>query len=322
MMIVFDLINVYCCLTLCYFAHMKNDLNWNDLRYFLEVARKGRLLSAAKSLGVNHTTVSRRLNSLEKSLQIKLFEQDEKGFHLTALGESILPLAQQIEDVTELTKEQVQLSGQTLSGNLRIGAPDGFGNSFLAERITKFTNENPDVSLKLVPVPLSHNLLKRDVDLAISLERSDRKDTLCKKITDYRLHLYTSRAYLERNSLDLTDVEQIKQQPFAGYIQDLLYTDQLDFNKLISKNLHETFQGATVMSQHQFIVGGGGFGVLPYFMVQNDDRFVRVLPEKFTFTRTYWLLIPVELTRLASVRALESVINELVRENMPLFLPD
>lgn len=301
---------------------IKNELNWNDLRYFLEVARKGRLLSAAKVLGVNHTTVSRRLKMLEESLQVKLFEQDENGFRLTALGESILPLAQQIEDVTELTKEHVQLSGQNLSGNLRIGAPDGFGNSFLAERITKFTNENPDISIKLVPVPLTHNLLKRDVDLAITLEPSNRKDVLCKKITDYRLFLYTSRAYVMENPLDLNDVEQIKQHPFAGYIPDILYTDQLDFNKLIAKDLKETFQGSTVMSQLQFIAGGGGFGVLPYFMVQNDSRFIKVLPDKFSFTRTYWLQIPLELTRLASVRVLEEVVNQLVRENIKSFNPD
>lgn len=301
---------------------IRDQLNWNDLRYFLEVARKGRLLSAAKKLGVNHTTVSRRLTALEESLQIKLFEQDETGFHLTSLGESILPLAQQIEDVTELAKERVQFSGQTLSGNLRIGAPDGFGNSFLAEKITKFTNENPDISIKLLPVPLTHNLLKRDVDLAITLEPSDRKDILGKKITDYRLYLYASRDYVEKHKINITDLEEIKKHPFAGYIPDILYTDQLDFNGLISDDLNETFQGSTVMSQYQFIAAGGGFGVLPYFMVSGDPRFMKVLPEEIFFTRTYWLLIPIDLHRLASVRALEKIILSLVKENVHLFLPE
>ena len=301
---------------------IRDQLNWNDLRYFLEVARKGRLLTAAKNLGVNHTTVSRRLTALEDSLQIKLFEQDENGFHLTSLGESILPLAQQIEDVTELAKERVQFSGQTLSGNLRIGAPDGFGNSFLAEKITKFTNENPDISIKLLPVPLTHNLLKRDVDLAITLEPSDRKDILGKKITDYRLYLYTSRDYVEKHKINITDLEEIKKHPFAGYIPDILYTDQLDFNGLISDDLNETFQGSTVMSQYQFIAAGGGFGVLPYFMVSGDPRFMKVLPEEIFFTRTYWLLIPIDLHRLASVRALEKIILSLVKENVHLFLPE
>lgn len=299
----------------------KNDLNWNDLRYFLEVARKGRLLSASKILGVNHTTVSRRIAALEDSLQIKLFEQDERGFHLTALGENILPLVQQIEDVTELTKERVHLSGQTLSGTLRIGAPDGFGNSFFAKTITQFTNQNPEITIQLVPIPLTHNLLKRDVDLAISLEPTDRKDILCKKITDYELYIYTSRDYAEKNNVNLTNIDEIKTHPFASYISDILYTTQLDFNKLIGANLNDVFQGSTVLSQLEFVAAGGGFGILPHFMVVNDPRFIKVLPEKFKFTRTYWLHVPIELHRLASVRALEKSIYSIVKENQDIFIP-
>ena len=76
------------------------------------------------------------------------------------------------------------------------------------------------------------------------------------------------------------------------------------------------------MSQYQFIASGGGLGVLPYFMVGEDPRLVRVLPEQIFFTRTYWLLIPIDLHRLASVRALEKVIISLVKENLGLFLPE
>ena len=297
-------------------------LNWNDLRYFLEVARKGRLLGASKALGVNHTTVARRLEALENALQVKLLEQDEHGFHLTPVGESILPIAQQIEDATELTKERVNLSGQSLSGTLRVGAPDGFGNSFLAKKISAFTNQNPEIKIQLVPVPLTHNLLKREVDLAIALEPNDRKDLLCKKITDYHLFLYTSRDYVASNNIDLTDIEAIKTHPFASYISDILYTEQLDFNRYIDSELNNPFQGATVMSQLEFVAEGGGFGVLPNYMVANDDRFIKVLPDQFSFTRSYWLLIPIELNRLSSVRALTDNIISIAKQNHRLFCPE
>lgn len=297
------------------------NLNWNDLRFFLEVARKGRLLGAAKALGVNHTTVSRRLNALETALQVKLLEQDEHGFHLTPIGESILPIAQQIEDATELTKERVNLSGQSLSGTLRVGAPDGFGNTFLAKKISDFTHQNPDIKIQLVPVPLTHNLLKREVDLAITLEAVDRNDLLCRKITDYQLFLYTSRAYIADNNVDLSNIEAIKKHPFASYISDILYTEQLDFNSEIDRDLNNPFQGATVMSQLEFIAEGGGFGVLPHYMVANDERFIKVLPETYSFTRSYWLLTPVELNRLSSVRALTDNILLIARHHQSLFCP-
>lgn len=302
---------------------MSNEnLNWNDLRYFLEVARKGRLLGASKALGVNHTTVSRRISALEEALQVKLLEKDEHGFHLTPVGESILPIAQQIEDATELTKERVNLSGQSLSGTLRVGAPDGFGNSFLAKTISGFTKNNPDIRIQLVPVPLIHNLLKREVDLAITLEPSDRKDLLCRKITDYQLFLYTSKKYIDEHDVDLNDIESIKEHPFTSYISDILYTEQLDFINDIASDLNNPFQGATVMSQLEFVAEGGGFGVLPHFMVANDERFVRVLPERYAFQRSYWLLIPIELNRLSSVRALTENIFSIAKNNQALFCPE
>ena len=104
----------------------ENNLNWNDLRYFLEVARQGRLLGAARRLGVNHSTVARRLVALENALQTPLFEQDENGFHLTQRGEALLPLAQQVEDVAGLMREEAGGNRDELGGRLRLGAPDGF----------------------------------------------------------------------------------------------------------------------------------------------------------------------------------------------------
>ena len=76
------------------------------------------------------------------------------------------------------------------------------------------------------------------------------------------------------------------------------------------------------MSQLEFVAGGGGFGVLPHYMVENDDRFIKVMPEQFSFTRSYWLLIPIELNRLFSVRALTENIISLVRKKRLLFCPD
>jgi len=302
---------------------MKLDrLNWDDIRYFLEVARKGRLLSAAKRLGVNHTTVARRISALENALEVRLFEQDQTGFHLTASGETLLPLAQQLEDVTDLAKERVQSSGQTHSGMLRVGAPDGFGNSFLAARISEFMNTHTDLTLELVPIPVSPNLTKREVDLAISLEPSERKNIFCRKITDYRLFLYSSEVFLKRHNIDPAKAEQIDDYTFADYIPEILYTDELSFNKHISNGLEGRFQSSTVLAQFEFVANGGGLGVLPYFMVEHDPRLVIVRPDKYAFTRSYWFLIPYEVRRLASVRGLEKTIMDLVSANKALFLPD
>lgn len=298
-----------------------DKLNWNDLRYFLEVARAGRYLSAAKRMGVNHTTVSRRIAALEDALQTPLFEADEKGLHLTPAGEAVLPLAQQCEDIAVLTKERVATDQRSLSGNLRIGAPDGLGNLFIANQLTQFVHRNPDLNVRLVPVPQNLNLIKREVDIAITLEPSERRDIHCKKLTDYQLFLYVSRDYTQKNDVDLEDIQSIKQHPFAGYIPDILYTEQLGFNRLIDDQMIERFQGATVMSQFQFIANGGGFGVLPYFMVQDDPRFIQILPDEINFIRSYWILTPLELRRRANVRSISTELELLIAQHRDQFLP-
>ena len=297
-------------------------LNWNDLRYFLEVARRTRLLGAAKRLGVNHTTVGRRIRALEDALGIRLFERTELGLHLTHAGEALLPLAEQVENAADLAKERVRLAGDSASGPLRIGAPDGFGNAFLAGRIVPFMRDNPDLTIELVPVPFTHNLLKREVDLAISLEPTKRPNISNEKITDYSLLLYTSYRYIEENNIALSKIDKVPSATFADYIIEILYTEQLNFNHYIDPNIASQFQSSTVLAQYEFVAGGGGFGVLPYFMACQDSRLVPVLTEKFCFVRSYWLLIPHDLEKFARVRRLKRFILSIAQDHQPLFMTD
>lgn len=300
---------------------LDDRLNWNDLRYFLEVARKGRLLGAAKRLGVNHSTVARRIAALEHALEVRLFERTDNGFHLTQAGEALLPLARQIENATDLAQQQVQTGAHAVTGTLRVGTPDGFGNAFLAGHIASFMEANPNLTIELVPVPLSHNLMKREVDLSISLEESKRQNISCSKITDYKLFLYSSKEYIESRAIDIYNLDAILQETFADYIAEILYTKQLNFNRLINSQITSQFQSSTVLAQHEFVASGGGFGVLPHFMAWKDHRLVPVQTERICFVRSYWLLVPHELQRLASVRRLQDFVMSIAAEHRGIFMP-
>ncbi|MCB1887827.1 MAG: LysR family transcriptional regulator [Rhodocyclaceae bacterium] len=299
----------------------RDRLNWNDLRYFLEVARTGRLLGAARRLAVNHATVGRRIDALEQALAVKLFVRDEQGYHLTPAGEDLLPLAQQVEDVTGLARERSSSPPHSLSGSVRIGTPDGFGNAFLAGNLARFLDAHQELRIELLSIPLTHNLKKREVDLAISLEPSDNRDIHCEKITDYRLQLFASADFLHRHGIAPDDFDAITRHTFADYITDILYTEQLSFNRRIRPGLRNRLQSATVQAQYEFIAHGGGFGVLPNYMGDHDPRLVPVLTERVSFIRAYWLLIPLELRRLARIRGLERFILATARERRDLFLP-
>jgi DNA-binding transcriptional LysR family regulator len=124
---------------LCIFAQERTlaDFNWNDLRAFLAVARTGRLTTAAGRVGMDHTTVARRIAALEDGLGARLFDRSPQGYALTPHGERLMPTAEKIESLTLRAASELGESDQALSGTVRIGAPEGFGSYVLAPLMAK-----------------------------------------------------------------------------------------------------------------------------------------------------------------------------------------
>ena len=135
--------------------------NWNDIRFFLALSRRNSFVSAANQLKVTHSTVSRRISALEASLQTKLFLRSEKGCRLTAAGELLLPLAEELEKTALKFSEHISGKDNQLSGTIRIGTPDGLGNCFLASRLCNLQSKNPSLEIELVAVPMYYSLSKR-----------------------------------------------------------------------------------------------------------------------------------------------------------------
>src|SRR5689334_17776491 len=143
--------------------------DWDDLRFFLAVARAGRLTVAARRLGADHATVSRRITSLESALKATLFERRPQGYTLTAHGERLVVAAEAIESQALAASSDIAGADLALSGTVRIGAPDGFGTTFLAPRTRVLIERYPDLEVQLVAMPRLLSLSKREADIAISL---------------------------------------------------------------------------------------------------------------------------------------------------------
>src|SRR6218665_2604464 len=171
-------------------------MNWDDARMFLAVARTGQILAASKRLGVNHATLSRRGSALEEALKTRLLVRRTNGCELTAQGELFLRAAERME--TEMLAAQASIGriDTAVAGTVRVGAPDGFGVSFLAPRLGKLTARFPELRIQLVPIPRSFSLSQREADIAITLERPEQGRLISSKLTDYTLGLYASQAYL------------------------------------------------------------------------------------------------------------------------------
>ena len=112
-------------------------MDWDNLRYFLEVARAGRLTTAARRLAVDHTTVSRRLQALEKSIGLQLFLREPGGYKLTEAGRNLLPRVEAMESASVAIEHSLPSMGDGLSGQVRIGATEGYGTVMLAGQLTE-----------------------------------------------------------------------------------------------------------------------------------------------------------------------------------------
>jgi len=291
--------------------------DWNDMRFFVEVRRAGTFALAGRRLRCAHTTVSRRISALEEALGARLFERIGDRLELTAEGEAVAALAQRMEDTAIAISDRAVPAGTAITGSVRVGAPDGIGNAFLSARLPDLCRIQPGLDIELVPVPVTHKLWNRDVDIAISLDRPETGRVVMRKLTDYDLRIYGAPALLERAGHPET-VDDLLAFPFTGYIDDLLFSGALDFNRTIHPGLRVAYKAATVKAQMDAVGAGVALGVLPCFMAR-DTGLVPLLQDTVAFSRTYWLLYPEDLRELERIRVVAAHIAGAVRANAALF---
>jgi len=284
-------------------------MNWDDVRIFLAIARHGQILGAARSLGLNHATVARRLTALEESLGARLVHRRTTGTELTTEGERFMAHAEVMESAS-LAATEAAGSDSVVEGIVRIGAPDGFGVGFLAPRIGGLVERHPGLRVELVPVPRTFSLSRREADIAVTLERPREGRLIARKLTDYRLGLYASRAYLARHGTP-RDVPELARHRLIGYVGDLLFTASLDYTAEFLTAWQSTVAVSSAMGQTEAVRGGAGIGILHGFMARRDKELVPVLPER-TVMRSYWTVVHEDLRAIRRVALVSDFLTEIV----------
>ncbi|MDS1140970.1 LysR family transcriptional regulator [Pusillimonas sp. SM2304] len=293
-------------------------LDWDGLRYFLEVARTQRVSAAALRLGVQHSTVSRRIHALERELGTVLFDKSKAtGFTLTEDGSRFFAYAEQIEGTLFTAREEISGQSQTLSGHLRVGSTEGFGNYVLAPLMIDFQRRFPAITLDIMPVPRFISLSKREADIAISLERPQRGPYLCTKLLDYSLKLYGSRDYLAR-AAPLRKKADLADHTFIGYVEELLFTDRLRYLDDIIAPHRVSFKSTSVIAQYHAALQGQSLAILPCFMAAQDPRLQAVLDQDILVTRSFWMYCHEDLRHSKRVMALWDFLKQSVQLNQPL----
>ncbi|MBH0236629.1 LysR family transcriptional regulator [Methylobrevis albus] len=293
-------------------------MDWDDARIFLAVARTGQILGAARRLGLNHATVARRLDRLEEAMKAKLVERHTTGCTLTPAGETLLTAAERAE--SEFLKAGAALAGTTagIDGTVRIGAPDGLGNYFLAAELGKLAARHPDLLVQLVPLPRTFSLSRREADVVITLDRPTSGRLMVKKLTDYSLSVYASADYLAatppiRGEADLAG------RLFVTQVEDLVYSRALDYAAALGRLTGRRFECGSVVGQVEAVRAGVGIGILHDYAAARHPELVRLVPE-IRFRRSYWLISHPDTRETRRVAAVIEHVSERVRAEREAFL--
>lgn len=284
---------------------------------FLSVARSGQFLSAARKLGVNHATLSRRISALEAAIGTQLFLRSTNGCELTEEGQRLLAGAERME--TEMLNAQANLGrvDTAVAGTVRIGAPDGLGVSFLAPRLGRLTARYPDLKIQLVPVPRSFSLSQREADIAITIERPEQGRLMFSKLTDYSLGLYASADYLADYGTP-DDVEALKRHRRIGYVEDLIFSPSLNFTGEIMRDWDAAFEISSATGQTEAVRSGAGIGILHNYIAGQYPELLRIMPQ-LTISRSYWTAYHESARQLVRVRTVVDFLQELVAEERRIF---
>ncbi len=275
-------------------------MNWDDLRIFLAVARTQKLSPAARSVGLDATTVSRRLDRLAADLGTTLFEQGSTGHVLTARGLQLLAHAEAIERSALAARSEVAGERGLLSGIVRVSVAEGFGTWVIARHLAEFHRANPNIIVELIASSGFLNPSRREADIAVMLTRPKTGPLVTRRLTDYRLQLYAAPAYLDRAPL-LRSITDLHAHTLIGYVPDIVYSPALDYIAEFRPGTEPDIRSSSINAQHALAVAGAGICMLPQFIGDQDDRLRPVLHPDIELTRSFWLIVHKDVRQLARV---------------------
>ena len=292
-------------------------MNWDDLRLFLAVARTSRVAMAARILGIDATTVSRRIHRLGHDLGTTLFEPGPAGHVLTDRGSQLLVHAEAIERTAFAARSEVAGERSLLSGTVRVSVAEGFGTWIVARHLVDFHRANPRIVVELIASTGFLNPSKREADVAVMLARPTTEPLLARRLTGYALGLYAAPAYLA-GAPPIASAADLRDHVLIGYVPDLLYSPALDYIAEVRARGAD-IRSSSINAQAALAISGAGLCILPRFIGGQDDRLVAVLADDVALTRTFWLVMHRDVRRLARVAAFIDWLAALCDTNRTLF---
>jgi len=282
---------------------------WDDARFFLAVQRTGSLSAAARQLGVNQSTVGRRLAALEESLGTRLFVRTAEGYVASAAGERLVAHAERMEEEAISLAREATGESSSLVGTVRVTAPDAFGAVFLVPVLAELHARHPQIELEIIAENRIFNLTKREADMAVRIARPREPHVVLRHAGDLANALYASKAYVSARGTPQADL--------AGH-EVVAWDDafsQIDEARWLAgrKGAKVALRTSSTIAQLRAAMSGIGLAVLPCYLADPEPELVRVIQPENLPRRQIWLAVHPDVRHAARIRAASDFIVEAIK---------
>ena len=282
-------------------------LNWDDLKFFVELARRGSLSETARQLKTDHSTVARRIATLEEALGLKLFDRMPRGYVLTREGQQLANRATGVEEAIFGVTRLAAGERSDISGQVKISAPPALASLWLAPRLGKLREAHPALLLDLVGETGTANLSRREADIAMRLSRPAGDALVARKLGALEYGLYGSQNYID--TIGESD------WAFLGYDDELSDVPQQRWLKTFAGSRHFAMVSNDLVSLVSATRAGMGMAVIPHVIATEVSGMTCVLdaPEA---SRDIWLTLHPDLRRSARIRVTLEYLTEIAKAGL------
>ena len=265
-------------------------LDWNDLRYFLAVAREGSTLAAARTLSTSQTTVARRIAALERALGVLLFEKRQAGYVLTPAGEELLGKAENVEASAEAFADSASARARDLTGTVRITSEEIYALSLISPLLRDLHEQHPEIIVELDTTSALRDLGAGEADIALRSSSHEQPAGLVGRrlcIDDWTL--YCSLDYADRHGRP-TSIKELKRHAIVGGGGAKLWQHYQAWLKSLDLEDRVAMHHASSTGLLSAIRSGFGVAVLPCIVGEADPDLIRCIPPRTDHSRVLWLL--------------------------------
>lgn len=288
----------------------------DDLLVLLAVGRSGRYTAAADELGINHTTISRRIAALEQAIGGRVLTRAGGGWELTDLGREALSAAEAVESAVSTLSTT---GARQLEGVVRISATDGFSAYIAAPAAAQVQRRHPRLTVEIVTATRRASQQRSSLDLEIVVGAPQVRRAEAILLGDYCLGLYGARSYLAEHGTP-SDIADLARFPLVYFIDSMLQVDDLDMATSYAPAMHESVTSTNVFVHVEATRAAAGLGLLPCFMADRHEDLVRVLPAELTVRLSYWLVARAETLRRPVVAAVVEAIQDRMADQHDVLL--